>query len=172
MRSILKGNNCLVYFRRRADRATEDASRLVFQTEVSVSKDKETEETPTVEGNNLTIGGGAIELDMSSLAYKDDTETRSAWREIEGYFDAEDLVEIWIVNLDYMDEEGNTTDIRYYNGYLTSFEMSASADGNVEISLAYSASNEAFGEEVLDPDQMNTLDDFRYMTLEATGPEA
>lgn len=167
----MKGNNCLVYFRRRADRATEDASRLVFQTEVSLSKDKETEETPTVEGNNLTIAGGAIEIDMSSLAYKDDTGTVSAWRQVEGYFDAEELMELWIVNLDYMDEAGLTTDIRYYNGYLTSFEMSASADGNVEISLAYSANNEAFGEETLDPEQMSTLDDFRYMTLTATGDE-
>lgn len=169
MRTILQGSKYLVYFRRLADKETKDASRLVFQTEVSLSKEKETEETPTVEGKNLSITDGAIDIDMSSLAYKDDTDTITAWREVETYFDNSDKVEVWLVPLEFIDDAGLVSDIRYYNGYLTSFELSAPSDGNVEISLAYQAEAEAFGEETLEVDQLAGLEDFRYLSLKAGG---
>ncbi len=51
MASVISGKDMLLFFRKRADHATVDASKLRFQTEHSISMEKESESTQTKDGN-------------------------------------------------------------------------------------------------------------------------
>ena len=45
MATVISGKDMLLFFRKRADHATADASKLRFQTEHSISMEKESEST-------------------------------------------------------------------------------------------------------------------------------
>lgn len=135
MAELLMGKNLVLFFREEAKKATEDGAKLRFQTEHSISKEKETESIPTKDGVINTIGDGENTAEVTSLAYIDDKETITTWRTLEDMFDRNALVEMWEV--DITNPEAETFDAVYYQGYFTSFELSAPADGQVELNYSF-----------------------------------
>ncbi len=171
MASVISGKDMLLFFRKRADHATVDASKLRFQTEHSISMEKESESTQTKDGNVVVVSDGENSADISSLAYREDGETIEVWKELKRYYQAEELMEMWQVDIG-SGLDGADLDADYFQGYFTAFEMSAASDGNVELSYTFAINgNGAEGTDSLTPEQLAEVRNaqYDYETLKATG---
>lgn len=171
MATVISGKDMLLFFRKRADHATADASKLRFQTEHSISMEKESESTQTKDGNIVTVSDGENSADISSLAYREDGETIEVWKELKRNFQNNDLMEMWQVDIN-SGLDGADLDADYYQGYFTAFELSSAADGNVELSYTFAINgNGAEGTDSLTPEQLAEVRNaqYDYETLKATG---
>lgn len=161
MAELISGKDLVLFFRRRADSETEDGAKLKFQTEHSLSFGKENESVVTKDGTMNTISDGENTADITSLAYVEDTGTVNVWKELRTWFKANDLVEIWQVDLASV--LTNEYDVEYFQGYITTFDISAPADGNVELSMSYAINgNGAEGKDTLTPEQLATIESAAY----------
>ncbi len=174
MSEILQGDAFVSYFRRRKDRETESAARFRFETESTISKEKESEATKTKEGVYTTISDGENTAEFVSLAYKDDSGTIEMWRQMEEWFDNNELVEFWNVPIGMIEEGDSTVNPTYHRGYFTSFELSMPADGPAELSYSYAINGKGVrGEDTLTEDQRNDLaSSYKYESMQATAEEA
>lgn len=173
MAQVLQGENLILFFRKYADRATSAGARLKFQTEHSIAQEKETEATKTKDGIINSITDGESTVDITSLAYVEDGETVEIWKELRKWFKANELVEIWQVNLADKATDGKY-EADYFQGYFTSFEISAPADGAVELSASYAINGSgAQGKESLSEEQINAIRSaqYAYRTLAEGGAE-
>ena len=161
----------LLFFRKRADHATVDASKLRFQTEHSISMEKESESTQTKDGNVVTVSDGENTADISSLAYREDDTTIETWKTLKKNFQNNDLMEMWQVDIN-SGANGKTREVDYFQGYFTSFELSSAADGNVELSYTFAINgNGAEGTDSLTAEQLAEVRtaQYDYQTLKASG---
>ena len=171
MASVISGKDMLLFFRKRADHATVDASKLRFQTEHSISMEKESDSTPTKDGNVVRVSDGENTADISSLAYREDGETIEVWKTLKKNFQNDDLMEMWQVDIN-SGTDGTNLDVDYFQGYFTAFEISPPADGNVELSYTFAINgNGVEGTDSLTPEQLaeERNAQYDYETLKATG---
>lgn len=157
MPQVTHGKDLVLFFRRLADNETEDGARLRFQTEHTISEEKETESNATKDGNVVNVTDGENEMDFTSFAYTEDNGTLAMWEELRGWFQAEDKIEAWEVNLKDVTPEGvyNPT---YYVGFFSAFEKSAPSDGNVELNFTITLEgNGVTGEDTLTEAQSEML---------------
>lgn len=169
---VLSGRDVILFFRERALHATEDASKLRFQTEHSISKEKENESTLTKDGIVNSISDGENTADITSLAYKDDAVTLSTWETLEDCFDRNALMEMWQVDITDVTAENPEVKPTYFQGYFTSFEQSNPADGNVELSYSFAINGKGVkGTDTLTPEQLAAVQSmmYEYETIAATG---
>lgn len=173
MASVISGKDMLLFFRRRANHETEDASKLRFQTEHSISMEKESESTPTKDGNVVTVSDGENSADITSLAYREDTDTVEVWKELKRYYQAGDLMEMWQVDIG-SGLDGKDLDADYFQGYFTAFELSAASDGNVELNYTFAINgNGVEGTDSLTAEQLAEVRNaqYDYESLKATGTQ-
>lgn len=157
MAKTLHGMDLILFFRLLANKATEDGSRLRFQSEHTITEEKESESTPTKDGQIVNVTDGENSIDFTSYAYVEDDNTQAMWKELHGWFQANEKIEVWEVDTKNKLEDGsyNTT---YYVGYVTSFEKSAPSDGNVELSFTITLEGAGIdGTDVLTPEQEATV---------------
>lgn len=168
MAEMFSGRDVLTFFRKRANHATEDGTRVRFQSEVTLTEETETESTPTTEGTFLTANEGESTADFTSYAYHDDTETLEMWHELRDLRRSRELMELWIV---YNVGSQKPSKAEYMRGYLTSFEMSASADGQVELSFTFSINGTPVtGEETLTEAQIAQISGaYEYESIQKSG---
>ena len=165
MAEMLQGKSHMLFMRAYKDRETEDGAKLRFQTEHSVSEDKETETIGTKDGNQITINDGESTIDITSYAYNEDDGTEAFWKQVHRWFKDNEKVEIWDVDVSNPTEEGSVT-ATYYRGYFTSFEQSKPYDGNIELSLSYSIEGTGVeGTDVLTPEQLAVAEGAQYEYL-------
>lgn len=165
MAEMLQGKSHMLFMRAYKDRATEDGAKLRFQTEHSVSEDKETETIGTKDGNQITINDGESTIDITSYAYNEDDGTEAFWKQVHRWFKDNERVEIWDVDVSNTTKEGSVT-ATYYRGYFTSFEQSKPYDGNIELSLSYSIEgNGVEGTDVLTAEQLAVAEGAQYEYL-------
>ena len=94
-------------------------------------KSKESESTVTKDGSITTPGAVEQEITSTSLLAADNELVEK----LEDALDNGELLDIWEANLDEPAEEGsNKFKGRYFQGYLTEFEKSSSAEDFVELS--------------------------------------
>lgn len=170
---VLNGKNVILFFREASKKATEDAAKLRFQTEHSISKSKETNAVTTKDGIINSISDGENTADISSIAYVDDAETITTWETLEDLYDRGVLVEMWQVDITNATAENLNVKPTYFQGYFTSFEISAPSDGQVELSYSYAINgNGVKGEDVLTAAQLNSVINsvYEYETLKASTP--
>ena len=171
MATVISGKDMLLFFRKRADHATADASKLRFQTEHSISMEKESDSTPTKDGNIVTVSDGENSADISSLAYREDGETIEVWKELKRNYQNEDLMEMWQVDIN-SGLNGADLDADYFRGFFTSFEISSATGEKVELSYTFAINgNGAEGTDSLTPEQLAEVRNaqYDYETLKATG---
>ena len=172
MAELIMGKNLILFFREYALRATQDGAKLRFQTEHSMSFEKETEATSTKDGIINTISDGENTVDITSLAYVDDTETTETWKELRDMFKRNALVEIWEVDITNATADTLAVEPLYIQGYFTSFEISAPADGQVELSYSFAVNgNGVTGEDTLTAEQLTAVQStlYEYQSIQATG---
>ena len=169
---VLNGRNVLLFFRERAKHETEDADKLRFQTEHSISKEKETNTTITKDGPISSINDGESTADITSLAYRDDEAPVTTWEALEDMFDRNALVEMWQVDITGATSDNLEVEPTYYQGYFSSFELSAPADGEVELSYSFVINgNGVKGMDQLTAGQLAEVEStiYEYETMKATG---
>lgn len=136
------GKDYLSFFRRLKDRTSEDANRVQFMTEMTLSMEKETDTQTTVDGVVSSIADGENTLEFTSLAYRDTAaKTIEMWKRMRQWFLDGETVEIWNVDIHsgkVNPETGKEEySVDYFQGKFTSFELSSPADGKVELSYSY-----------------------------------
>ena len=125
----------IVYLYRVASKeATANGTTLAFTTENSRTMSKDADSTATKDGSIRTPGTAEVEITATSILAKGDT----LLDELEKAMDKDELMEVWEANLDEPAEEGeNKFKGKYFQGYLTEFEKTSSAEDFVECSLTF-----------------------------------
>lgn len=132
----VQGKKIIYLFRVLGDAAKSDAMALAFVTENERSKSKDSETTVTKDGTIRTPGASETEITATALLAKGDTVAE----QLEDAMDEDKLVECWEINLDEPAAEGtNKFKARYFQGYLSEFTLTSSAEEHAEYSITYGA---------------------------------
>lgn len=130
----VQGKKVVYLYRLHSEAASENAVMLAFTTENSRTKSKDADATITKDGSIRTPGAAEVEITATSILAKGDTMINK----LEDAMDNDELIEIWEANLDEPATEGeNKFSGMYFQGYLTEFEKTSSAEEFVECSLTF-----------------------------------
>ncbi len=129
----VQGKEIIYLFRILKEAATNAAVAMAFTTENERSKSKDADSVATKDGAIRVPGATEVEITATAiLAVGDDLAEK-----LEDAMDNDELMEIWEVNLA---EKGSTDGKfkgRYFQGYLTEFSMSSSAEDHAEYSTTF-----------------------------------
>ena len=133
-KEAVQGTKIVYLYRIAKDASTKDGTLLAFTTENGRTKSKDADSTATKDGSIRTPGAAEVEITATSILAKGDTMLDS----LENAMDADELIEIWEANLaEPVEEEDNKFKGMYFQGYLTEFEKTSSAEDFVECSLTF-----------------------------------
>ena len=128
------GKKLVYLFRVLADKATTAGATLAFTTENSISISKDSDTTPTKDGAIRTPGDAEIEITATALLAKGD----EMYDKLKAAMLEDKLIEIWEANLLEPAATGsNKFKGTYYQGYMTEFEKTSSAEDYVECSVTF-----------------------------------
>ena len=121
----VQGKRIVYLYRILEEAATNDAVTIMFSTEDSISISKDADTTATKDGSIRTPGELEVEKSGTSILAKGDT----MYGKLLDAMKNDKLIEIWEANLDEPAESGdNKFKGTYYQGYLTEFEKTSSAE--------------------------------------------
>lgn len=129
----VQGKKIVYLFRIASKAANTAAVAMAFTTENSRTKSKDAETTATKDGSIRTPGPAEIEITATAIMAKGDTLVE----ELEDAMDNDELMEIWEVNLEEKGAGDNKFKARYFQGYLTEFELTSSAEEHAEYSTTF-----------------------------------
>ena len=130
----VQGKKMVYLYRIQKDAATADGTILAFTTENGRSKSKDADSTATKDGSIRTPGTAEVEITATSILAKGDRMIDK----LEDAMDHDDLIEVWEANLSEPADSGeNKFKGMYFQGYLTEFEKTSSAEDYVECSLTF-----------------------------------
>lgn len=130
----VQGKRIVYLYRIASKAATVNGTALAFTTENSRTMSKDADSVATKDGSIRTPGTSEVEISATSILAKGDT----LLDDLETAMDNDELMEVWEANLDEPAEEGdNKFKGKYFQGYLTEFEKTSSAEDYVECSLTF-----------------------------------
>lgn len=130
----VQGKRIVYLYRIASKAATVNGTALAFTTENSRTMSKDADSVATKDGSIRTPGTSEVEISATSILAKGDT----LLDDLETAMDNDELMEVWEANLDEPVEEGdNKFKGKYFQGYLTEFEKTSSAEDYVECSLTF-----------------------------------
>jgi TP901-1 family phage major tail protein len=130
----VQGKKIVYLYRIHDEAAAENAVMLAFTTENTRTKSKDADATITKDGSIRTPGAAEVEIEATSILAKGDTMIDK----LEDAMDSDKLVEIWEANLEEPAADGdNKFKGMYFQGYLTEFEKTSSAEDFVECTLTF-----------------------------------
>jgi|SRR5690625_129775 len=150
---MLEGKNKILLFRRMKDKS-EKAAKLVFQTEHTFTYERELDSIVTKDGAIVKVGELEAEVEVTAIQAKNDpVSTMLESAVING-----ERLELWEVNVDEdLEEEGKFPAV-YAQGYLGSWEPTASAEDESEISSTFVVDlKPQFGMATLTADQKDAI---------------
>lgn len=128
----VKGNRIIYLFRKLSEAATSAAINVGFTTENSRSISRDADATVTKDGIIHTPGEAEVEITVTALfalgGYLNYLESAA--------FSGE-LMEIWEVNLDQPGTGNGDFLGRYYQGYITEYELTSNAEDFAEVSVTF-----------------------------------
>ena len=131
----VRGTKICYLYRKHSTAATADATAIAFTTENERTKSKDADSTATKDGPIVTPGAAEVEITATSFLQVGDTFIDT----LEAAFDADELMEIWEVNLAEPGETENAGKFKakYFQGYITEMGKTSNAEDFVEISLTF-----------------------------------
>jgi TP901-1 family phage major tail protein len=130
----VQGKKIVYLYRIHDEAAAENAVMLAFTTENTRTKSKDADATITKDGSIRTPGAAEVEIEATSILAKGDTMIDK----LEDAMDSDKMVEIWEANLEEPAADGdNKFKGMYFQGYLTEFEKTSSAEDFVECTLTF-----------------------------------
>lgn len=127
------GNKIVYLFRILKDAATKNAVAMAFTTENERSKSKDSDSVVTKDGSINMPGAVEIEISATALLAKGDTLAE----DLEDALDNNEIIEIWEANLENPGTTEGTYKGRYFQGYLTEFTLSSSAEDHAEYECTF-----------------------------------
>lgn len=128
------GKKLVYLFRALSDAASKSGTVLAFTTENSISISKDSDSTATKDGAIRTPGEAEIEISATALLAVGDT----MYDRLKKAMLEDEIIEIWEANLEEAAESGaDKFKGTYYQGYLTEFEKSSSAEDYVECTCTF-----------------------------------
>lgn len=134
--SVIKGNRIIYLYRILKDAATDDATAVAFTTENSRSKSRDSDTITTKDGTIRVPGEVETEISTTALFA---SENDVMIGKLEKALDDGDKVEVWEVNLDKpgTDTSSGKYASKYFQGYVTSFELTSNSEDHAEASLDF-----------------------------------
>lgn len=129
----ISGKDIVYLYRIKSKAATEDASHLAYTSENSRTISVDSDSTATKDGSIRTPG--VAEVEISATAYLRSGD--ELLDQLEDAMVSGETMEVWEANLK---EPGTATDTfkgKYFQGLLTEFEKTSSAEEFVECSLTF-----------------------------------
>ena len=152
-------------FRVLSKAGTNDAVTLAFTTENERSKSKDSESTVTKDGTILIPGASETEITATALLAKGDDMAE----QLEEAMDNDELVECWEINLEEAGTGENKFKARYYQGYISEFTLTSSAEEHAEYSITYGANGSgAKGEATVTAEQQE-IANYVFADTQKTG---
>lgn len=135
MAKAIQGKKIVYLYRILENASTADGAVLAFTTENGRTKSKDADSTATKDGSIRTPGVAEVEITATSLLAKGSTLID----ELEAALDEDKLIEVWEVNLEEPGTGDNASKFKakYFQGYLTEFEITSSAEDYTEVSLTF-----------------------------------
>lgn len=127
------GNKIVYLFRILKDAATKNAVAMAFTTENERSKSKDSDSVVTKDGAINVPGAVEVEISATAILAKGDTLAS----DLEDALDNNDIIEIWEANLEENGTAEGTFKGRYFQGYLTEFTLSSSAEDHAEYECTF-----------------------------------
>lgn len=160
------GKKLVYLFRVKDDEATENGTVLAFTTENSVSISKDSDTTATKDGAIRTPGEAEIEITATAILAKGDT----MYGKLKAAMLDDKLIEIWEANLEEPATGGsNKFAGTYYQGYLTEFEKTSSAEDFVECSCTFAINGTGADGEVTVTTEQQAVADYAFADTQKTG---
>ena len=133
---VIKGKRIIYLYRILKDAATDDATAVAFTTENNKSKSRDSDTVTTKDGTIRVPGEVETEISTTALFA---SENDAMIDKLEKALDDGDKVEIWEVNLDKPGTSDNASKFaaKYFQGYVTSFELSSNSEDHAEASLDF-----------------------------------
>lgn len=158
MAEAVQGSKIVYLYRLLEEQATEDAFRLAFVTEDSISYSKDADSTVTKDGAIRTPSAVEIEKPVTCILSKGDTDVDK----LKNAMLNDKIIELWEANLDEpIANKQNKFKGTYFQGYITSYEKSSNAEDMVEIQMTVGVNGKgADGEVTVTTDQQ---DDASYV---------
>lgn len=128
----VQGKKIVYLFRILSKAATNAAVAMAFVTENERSKSKDADSTATKDGSVRTPGVTETEITATAILAKGD----SLVEELEEAMDNDEIIEIWEANLAESAGE-NKFKGTYFQGYLTEFTLSSSAEDHAEYETTF-----------------------------------
>lgn len=132
----IRGSRIIYLYRILKDAATNDATAVAFTTENGRTKSRDADTTETKDGPIRTPGALESEVTATALFASENDELID---KLEKAVDNSDKVEVWEVNLDKPGETENEGKFaaKYFQGYVTEFELTSNAEDHAEASLTF-----------------------------------
>lgn len=129
----VQGKSIIYLFRPLSKASTQAAMAMAFTTENERTKSKDADTTATKDGSVRTPGATEIEITATAILAKG----TDLAEQLETAMDADDIIEIWEANLEESSGTGGKFKGTYYQGYLTEFTLTSSADEHAEYECTF-----------------------------------
>lgn len=162
----VSGKKIIYLFRVLNDAATEEGTTIAFTTENSFTISKDADTTATKDGTIRTPGEAEIEITATAILAKGDKK----YKRLQQAMLNDEIIEIWKVNLEEPAEGGNNKFAgTYYQGYLTEFEETASAEEHVECSTTFGINGTGADGDVTVSAEQQEIAAYVFADTQATG---
>lgn len=132
-KTAVAGKKIVYLFRILKNAATKNAVAMAFTTENERSKSKDSDSVATKDGAIVIPGEVETEISATAILAKGDDLAE----QLEDAMDNNDLIEIWEANLEEPGTSEGTFKGRYFQGYLTEFTLSSSAEDHAEYECTF-----------------------------------
>lgn len=166
MAEAVQGSKIIYLYRLLKEQATEDAFRLAFVTEDSISYEKDADSTITKDGAIRTPSAAEIEKPVTCILSKGDTDVKKLKEAMLN----DELIELWEANLDEpVEGKENKFYGTYFQGYITSYEKTSNAEDMVEIAMTVGVNGTGKDGEVTVPADQQEDASYVFVDTPATG---
>ena len=166
--SAIRGSRIVYLYRILKDAATNDATAIAFTTENERTKSRDADTTETKDGSIRTPG--ALESEITATAIFS-SEGDAMIKKLEKAVDNSDKVEVWEVNLDKPGETENEGKFaaKYFQGYVTEFSLTSSAEDHAEASLTFGLEGAGADGYATVSDEQQEMASYVFQDTEKTG---
>ena len=161
----VQGAKIIYLFRPLSKEATEDAVAMALTTENERTKSKDFESTATKDGSVMTPGAGEQEVSATAILAVGDTMAE----ELEEAMDNNELIEIWEANLAEKGSAEGTFKGRYFQGYLTEFSLTSSAEEHAEYSTTFAVNGSGAKGDVTVTAEQQAAAEYVFKDTQKTG---
>ena len=162
----VQGKKIAYLYRMLADAATADAEHVAFTTENGLTMSRDADTTATKDGAIRTPGEVEVEITTTAILAVGDTMIEKLRHALV----SGEKVEIWRINLAEAGSGDSKFKAIYYQGYVTEFEETSSAEDHVECSLTFGIEGSGVdGEATVSANQQEMIELYGFADTTKTG---